>query len=115
MSALEKDKCIPCHGGVTALTKDEIKSMAQEIPEWTIYDTDNIDMIERVFKFKNWKQAQAFAVKVGELAESEQHHPALLIEWGKVKVTWWTHAINGLHKNDFICAAKTDEIFNKAA
>ena len=115
MSALQKDKCIPCHGGVSAASKDEIKEMAKEIPEWTIYDTDNIDMIERVFRVKNWKQAQAFVNKIGEMAEAEQHHPALLLEWGKVKVTWWTHAISGLHKNDFICAAKTDEIFNAEA
>lgn len=111
MSALKQEKCVPCHGGVNAATKDEIKELAKDIPEWTVYDSDGVDMIEREFKFKNWKQAQAFAEKVGALAEEEMHHPALLIEWGKVKVTWWTHAISGLHKNDFICAVKTDALF----
>jgi 4a-hydroxytetrahydrobiopterin dehydratase len=69
-------------------------------------------MLEREFKFKNFKQALAFANQVAELAEAEFHHPAILLEWGKVTVTWWTHAIKGLHKNDFICAAKTDALLS---
>jgi 4a-hydroxytetrahydrobiopterin dehydratase len=112
MSALEKEKCVPCSGGATPASNEEIKEMAKSIPEWQVYDTDGIDMLERVYKFKNWKKAQDFAMRIGALAEDEQHHPAILLEWGKVKITWWTHAISGLHKNDFICAAKTDEIFN---
>ena len=67
--------------------------------------------LERAFKFRTFAQALAFTNKVGEVAELEGHHPALLTEWGKVTVTWWTHKIRGLHKNDFICAAKTDELF----
>tara|TARA_R110002124_G_scaffold129483_1_gene290867 strand:+ start:167623 stop:167967 length:345 start_codon:yes stop_codon:yes gene_type:complete len=114
MSGLTKESCTACHGGAVAATKDEIKTMAKDIPEWMVFDTDSIDMLERVFTFKNWRQAQAFAEKIGAMAEAEMHHPALLIEWGKVKVTWWTHAVEGLHKNDFICAAKTDEIYNAA-
>jgi 4a-hydroxytetrahydrobiopterin dehydratase len=68
--------------------------------------------LERVYKFKNFKQAIAFTNKVGDMAEDEGHHPGLLTEWGKVTVTWWSHSIKGLHKNDFICAAKTDDVFN---
>lgn len=111
MSALTKEKCTACHGGAIAATQEEIIEMAKELPEWNILQGDGIDMIERLFKFKNWKQAQAFAEKVGAMAEEEMHHPAILIEWGKVKVTWWTHAVEGLHKNDFICAAKTDDLY----
>jgi 4a-hydroxytetrahydrobiopterin dehydratase len=67
-------------------------------------------MLERLYTFKNFKQALAFTNKVAQMAEEEFHHPSLLTEWGKVTVTWWTHAIGGLHRNDFICAAKTDQL-----
>ena len=66
--------------------------------------------MEKVFTFPDYAGALAFTQRVGALAEIEDHHPALLTEWGKVKVTWWTHAIGGLHRNDFICAAKTDQL-----
>lgn len=66
--------------------------------------------LERPFTFRNFKQALAFTNRIGELAEEAGHHPALLTEWGKVTVTWWSHAIKGLHKNDFILAARTDEV-----
>ncbi len=84
--------------------------MLAQIPDWVPEVRDNVMMLERVYKFKNFKQALAFANQVAELAEQEFHHPAILLEWGKVTVTWWTHAIRGLHKNDFICAAKTDQL-----
>ena len=71
--------------------------------------------LERVFKWKNFVQALAFTNRVGELAEEEGHHPALLTEWGKVTVTWWTHKIKGLHRNDFIMAARTDQLYSSAA
>jgi 4a-hydroxytetrahydrobiopterin dehydratase len=66
--------------------------------------------LERAFKFKDFAEALAFTIKVGEIAEAEGHHPALLTEWGRVTVTWWTHKIRGLHRNDFIMAAKTDHL-----
>jgi len=80
------------------------------VPDWEIVERDGVQQLERVFKFKNFVQALAFTNRVGDLAEAEDHHPALLTEWGKVTVTWWTHAANGLHKNDFIAAAKTDQL-----
>ena len=67
--------------------------------------------LQRSYKFADFKSALAFTNRVGEEAEKAGHHPALLTEWGKVTVTWWTHAINGLHRNDFVMAAKTDEAF----
>ena len=81
-------------------------------PDWVPEVRDGIMQLERVYKFKNFKQAIAFTNKVGDMAEDEGHHPGLLTEWGKVTVTWWSHSIKGLHKNDFICAAKTDDVFN---
>ena len=67
-------------------------------------------MLNRVFKFKDYGQSLAFTQKVAALAEEEDHHPSIILEWGTVEVTWWTHKIGGLHKNDFIAAAKTDAL-----
>jgi len=83
----------------------------QQVPQWTLVERDGIKRLERVFTFKNFVEALAFSNKVGELAEQEGHHPALLTEWGKVTVTWWTHAMKGLHKNDFVMAARTDQLY----
>jgi 4a-hydroxytetrahydrobiopterin dehydratase len=80
------------------------------IPEWELVVRDDIPRLERVFSFPDFQQALAFTQRVGELAEEEGHHPALLTEWGRVTVTWWTHKIRGLHRNDFIMAAKTDRL-----
>jgi len=66
--------------------------------------------LERDFKFKNFKQAIAFTNRVADMAEAEGHHPALLTQWGKVTITWWSHSIKGLHQNDLVCAAKTDAL-----
>lgn len=81
-----------------------------QIPDWKIVEQDGTSRLERTYSFPDFKTALAFTQQVGEQAEQEGHHPALLTEWGKVTVTWWTHAIKGLHKNDFIMAAKTDAI-----
>jgi 4a-hydroxytetrahydrobiopterin dehydratase len=74
-------------------------------------ERDGVKRLERTFGFRNFAEALAFTDKVGERAEVEGHHPALLTEWGRVTVTWWTHKIGGLHQNDFIMAAKTDELY----
>ncbi len=71
-------------------------------------EKEGVKRLERVFRFEDFANAMAFTEKVADIAESEGHHPALLTEWGRVTVTWWTHKIRGLHKNDFIMAAKTD-------
>ena len=73
-------------------------------------DVDGEPHLERTYKFPDFKTALAFTLAVGNAAEEEGHHPALLTEWGKVKVAWWTHAIHGLHQNDFVMAAKTDAL-----
>ena len=84
-----------------------------QIPDWKIVEQEGMPRLERTYSFPDFKTALAFTQKVGEQAEQEGHHPVLLVEWGKVTVTWWTHAIKGLHKNDFIMAAKTDAIAAK--
>jgi 4a-hydroxytetrahydrobiopterin dehydratase len=103
-------KCIACHKGEPTVTDAEIAELHPQVPSWQIVERDGIKRLERIFKFDNFAQALAFTNKVGELAEAEGHHPALLLEWGKVTVQWWTHKIKGLHRNDFIMAAKTDHL-----
>jgi 4a-hydroxytetrahydrobiopterin dehydratase len=110
MAELSREKCEACRAGAPMVTDSEIAELGSQVPEWKIL-IESEKKLQRTFRFKNFADAMAFTVKVGELAESEYHHPAILTEWGKVTVTWWTHAIRGLHRNDFIMAAKTDAIF----
>ena len=111
MPELAQMKCVACRGGEPTVTNDEIDALHPQIPEWHVKEVDGIKRLERVFKFKNFVQALEFTNKVGAIAEEEDHHPMIITEYGKATVTWWTHKIKGLHKNDFIMAAKTDEIY----
>lgn len=112
MDILMKMKCVACRRDEPTVTDAEITEFHPQVPEWQIVEYDGVKRLERVFKFDNFTQALAFANKVGELAETEGHHPAILVEWGRVTVQWWTHKIKGLHRNDFIMAAKTDQLKN---
>ena len=112
MSSLTEESCVACRVDAPRVTKDEYQTLMQEIPNWQLFSVDSVDRLKRTFKFENYSQAIEFSNKVGELAEREDHHPSILIEWGQVEINWWTHKIGGLHKNDFISAAKTDLIFD---
>ncbi|MBI2045772.1 4a-hydroxytetrahydrobiopterin dehydratase [Candidatus Pacearchaeota archaeon] len=104
---LNSKKCVPCRGGIPPLKNNEIKKYLGEIKGWKAIRNHHI---EKTFLFKNFEEALAFANKVGKLAEKERHHPDIYLSWGKVKIITYTHKINGLHENDFILAAKIDEI-----
>jgi len=108
MQPLTEMKCVACRKGAPLATPEEISRLLPQIPDWTLAEREGIWRLERVFRFKDFAEALAFTDKVGRLAESEGHHPALLTEWGRVTVTWWTHKIKGLHQNDFVMAARTD-------
>jgi len=110
MADLSQLKCVACRGGEPTLTATQIAELQPQVPEWQVKETDGILRLERVYKLKNFIEAMAFTNKVGLIAEKEDHHPAILTEYGKVTVTWWTHKIRGLHHNDFIMAAKTDQL-----
>ncbi|WP_129139980.1 4a-hydroxytetrahydrobiopterin dehydratase [Modicisalibacter coralii] len=110
MSQLSEQACEACSWDAPRVTDSEIEQLKPAIPDWQILERDGIMQLERVFTFRNFKQALAFTNQVGEIAEEAGHHPALLTEWGKVTVTWWSHSIKGLHRNDFILAARTDEV-----
>jgi 4a-hydroxytetrahydrobiopterin dehydratase len=113
MSNLLNQKCVPCSGNLPPLSEAEIDSLKTQIPDWEVVRENKELHLKRVYKLRDFKTALAFTQLVGEEAEKEGHHPSLLTEWGKVTVTWWTHAIAGLHQNDFVMAAKTDRIASK--
>jgi 4a-hydroxytetrahydrobiopterin dehydratase len=102
--------CEACHADAPHVSANELAELLGQIPEWCIEVRATVMQLERVFLFTNFKHALAFSNSVGALAEAEGHHPALLTEWGKVTVTWWSHSIQGLHRNDFIMAARTDQL-----
>ncbi|HZM20306.1 MAG TPA: 4a-hydroxytetrahydrobiopterin dehydratase [Anaerolineales bacterium] len=111
MEKLSQQKCVACRGGEPMLTEAEIDDLHPQVAEWQVKEVDGIKRLERVFKFKNFAQALEFTNKIGAIAEEEDHHPLIITEWGRVTIQWWTHAVKGLHKNDFIMAAKTDELY----
>lgn len=105
--------CEPCRGGIPPMERDEATRRLAETPGWELADGPPMHLMRR-FAFRNFAEAQAFAVRVGDLAEQEGHHPEITYGWGYGIVRWWTHKIGGLHENDFIMAAKVNEIARRA-
>lgn len=110
MASLSDMSCEVCRADAKKLSAREIDELLSEVPGWQLLRNDSVDQLQREFTFANFVDAMAFSVKTGQLAEMFDHHPSILTEWGKVTVSWWTHKIGGLHKNDFIMASKTDAI-----
>ncbi len=110
MEDLAAMRCEACRADAPVVSEQEVQALHPQAPSWDIITEDSIRRLQRVFKFNNFAEALDFTNKVGALAEEEGHHPAILTEYGKVTVTWWSHKIKGLHKNDFIMAAKTDKL-----
>jgi 4a-hydroxytetrahydrobiopterin dehydratase len=104
-------RCVACRSDAPTVTEAEIAELQPQVREWEITEQDGIKKLSRAFRFDDFAKALAFTNALGELAEEEDHHPALLTEWGRVTVTWWTHKIRGLHRNDFVMAAKADELY----
>ena len=111
MDQLDAMKCEACRVGAPQVEKKDAEELLNQIPQWSLIKRENIDRLERTFDFANFVEALQLTNLIGEVAELDGHHPAILTEWGSVTVTWWTHKILGLHQNDFIMAAKTDKIF----
>ena len=112
MVMLNELKCVACRGGEPTLTLSEIEALSPQVSKWSVIEDGGINHLVREFKFNNFLNALDFTYSVGQIAEAENHHPMLITEWGKVSVHWWTHKIGGLHKNDFIMAAKVDQLFS---
>jgi 4a-hydroxytetrahydrobiopterin dehydratase len=113
MATLTQMKCVACRKDAPTLTDAEIAELHPQVSDWDIVKLDGIKRLRRVFPVDDFAQALELTRKIGSLAEEEGHHPALLTEWGRTTVTWWTHKIKGLHRNDFIMAAKTDELYRR--
>lgn len=113
MTELTRQTCEPCRAGAPPASEAEISAWRPQIPDWEIVERDGIPRLERVFPFPDFVQALSFTNRVGALAEEQGHHPALLTEWGRVTVSWWTHKIRNLHVNDFVMAARTDVAFGE--
>lgn len=111
MTQLHGERCTACRPDSPQVTEAEVRQLLPLILEWRILE-EPIKKLERVYLFKDFVEALKFTNKVGAIAEEEGHHPALTTEWGRTTVRWWTHAIRGLHRNDFIMAAKTDRLYN---
>jgi len=111
MADLADQRCVPCRGGEPPMADAEIAQTKVQVPDWQVVAPDGIKRLQRTFTFRNFVQALDFTNRVGRIAEEEGHHPAILTEWGRVTVSWWTHKIRGLHRNDFIMAAKTDQLY----
>ena len=108
---LYKERCVACRRDSPRVTGEEIEELHPKVPEWQLTEVDGVKRVARTFKLCNFAGALDFAMRVGEAAEAEGHHPRMTVEWGRVGVEWWTHKIRGLHRNDFIMAAKTDELY----
>jgi len=111
MEQLQKETCIPCEGQIAPISDAEIADLMPQLEGWKIAKENGQNHLQKIYNFSDFKSALSFTNLVGEEAEIAGHHPVLITEWGKVTVIWWTHAINGLHRNDFVMAAKTDKAF----
>lgn len=112
MTDLSNQACEACQIGAPLLTEQELAECSSQIPEWQVGEDAGVKYLVRTFMFGNFVKAMAFANKVADLAEEHNHHPKIVVEWGKTEVSWWTHKIGGIHKNDAILAAKTDLLFS---
>ena len=110
MDALKNERCTACRQDSPRVTAEEIEKLRLLVPDWKPVERESILRLERVFRCNDFADALNFTNRVGALAEAEGHHPAILTEWGQVTVTLWTHAIRGLHRNDFVMAAKIDSL-----
>jgi len=111
MSSLDIMRCTPFRGGEQPLSRTEIEDYLPQVPEWKLEKQNGYYRIERNFRFPDFASALEFTNKIGKLAEKEGHHPSALTEWGRVTLRWWTHNLRGLHRNDFIMAAKSEKAY----
>lgn len=110
MSTLPHESLNTSDAAATAMDEESIEDLLDELQEWTLKRVEGVPRVEKRYNFNNFAKALAFTNKVGDLAEKNGHHPAILTEWGKVTVSWWSHSLGGVHRNDLIMAARTDQL-----
>lgn len=108
---LKTAQCQPCHNDAPPLTASEYPEYLKDLQGWEIATVDGVDRLVKTYTFRKYPDCLSFAMAVGTAAEDVGHHPDMELVWGKVKVSWWTHNIRGLHLNDFIMAARTDDFY----
>ncbi|MFC1584333.1 4a-hydroxytetrahydrobiopterin dehydratase [Fibrobacterota bacterium] len=111
MESIAETSCEACRAGAPRVTEEEELSLHSQVLDWEIVEIGGIKRLVRTFRFPDFIQSLTFTGKVGVIAEEEGHHPSIVTEYGKVEVSWWSHKIRGLHRNDFIMAAKTDKLY----
>jgi 4a-hydroxytetrahydrobiopterin dehydratase len=109
-STLADEHCVRVTRSSKRVPESEREALLLQVPEWSVATREGIERLERVFKFANFAAALDFTNRIGALAEAEDHHPAILTEWGRVTIGWWTHVVGGLHRNDFVMAAQSDRV-----
>ena len=109
MNDLASNSCEACRIDAPMVSDDEASVLIKEIEGWHLIN-DGVSKLKKEFNFSSYSDSKDFTNKVADMADQEDHHPQIILEWGKVTVIWWSHKIKGLHKNDFICAAKTNSI-----
>ncbi len=112
MFELKTQVCEACRVGAPTVSDKEAAEFLRQLSGWTLVREEGVAKLRRQYAFRNFRDALAFTNRVGEMAEGQGHHPDLLTRWGAVEVTWWTHKIRGLHQNDFICAARSNELYS---
>ena len=112
---LAKERCQACRSDSPRTSEQETRTLLAELPNWRVVAEEGIDQLQAAFTFADFAAALAFVNRVGALAEAADHHPRLTLEWGRVEVAWWTHAIGGLHRNDFVMAARCEEALDSLA
>ncbi len=114
MNQLTQEKCVACRRDSPPVSAEDVAELHPQVAEWDLISEDEIQKLDRVFRFPDFQSSLDFTNVLGALAESEGHHPRLVTEWGRVTVTWWTHKIRNLHRNDFIMAAKTNQLYQES-
>jgi 4a-hydroxytetrahydrobiopterin dehydratase len=111
MTKLVNESCTACNRDAVPVSAAETAELLPQLPGWTVVERDGARQLEKTYRFRDFCAALDFANAVGELAEGANHHPTLEISWGQTRIHWWTHTLNGLHRNDFVMAAKTDYLY----
>lgn len=111
MKTIAQEQCVPCRGDAPHLTDAQIDELRLNTPMWEVVTIDSVNQLQRTFDFDSYPDGLAFAMRIGQLAQEQDHHPVIIIRFKTVTLEWYTHAIKGLHRNDFIMAAKSDEAY----
>jgi len=112
MNQLADYQCQATPRDAARLSPEQIAELLPQVAGWVTHEEEEILQLEKTFKFSDFAQAMAFANQITSIAETNDHHPSLLVQYGSVTVSWWSHSIGGLHLNDFVLAAKTNRAFN---